>query len=679
MFTNKNVPLVMHNNTTKINHNAPKAMSKLPVLICKVNTKGVLIWATSHFQKQFLKKIDTAELYSIFSIFPDLTIPTIKNSDNHPEILHEFEQESTVINYYEIDIQHDNKDNEEGYLILAIDKTDEVRERKTKELLLNIAGEDKQSKDLKGLFRAVQKELSSVMDTENLFIVLWDKLRHRLTLPYFKDNFDSYNTFPHGKTLSGHVIETGKPMLITEVEIKQLHEQGVIEIVGTPAKSWMGVPLKSNNEVLGLIAIQSYKTAKAYTRDHLLILEHISNQLALSIERKEYEEALKHSKYRAEQADKLKTSFLANMSHEIRTPMNSIVGFAELITRKSIAPEKKDIYAQYISNSSKALLALIDDIIDISKIESKQLNITKSNVFINKTLEELYIYFRTHITKSNKTNIELRQQYAINDYNFSILCDSLRLRQILNNLLNNAIKFTNEGCIKFGYLIPNNATILFYVKDTGIGMPQEKIDDIFERFRQIDDSTTRKYGGTGLGLAISKKLIQLMGGQIWVESEIGKGSTFYFSLPLIIPISSERILERASDSFPSDNLEGKTILIVEDEDTNYYFLQEVIAPTKAKVLRAINGVEAVQMVKDYDSISIVLMDIQLPVMSGYEATQRVKEIKPELPVVAQTAYAMAEDRAKGARAGCDDYLSKPIRPEDLLRTIKKYLVNTSND
>jgi len=359
--------------------------------------------------------------------------------------------------------------------------------------------------------------------------------------------------------------------------------------------------------------------------------------------------------------------------------MNGILGFAELLINPELNDNKQQEYINIIQKSGTRMFSIINGIIDISKIESKQLNITKSNVFINKSLEELYIYFRTHITKSNKSNIELRQQYAINDYNFSILCDSLRLRQILNNLLNNAIKFTNEGYIKFGYLIPNNATILFYVKDTGIGMPQEKIDDIFERFRQIDDSTTRKYGGTGLGLAISKKLVHLMGGQIWVESEIGKGSTFYFSLPLIIPISSERILERASDTFPSDNLEGKTILIVEDEDTNYYFLQEVIAPTKAKVLRAINGVEAVQMVKDYDNISIVLMDIQLPVMSGYEATQKVKEIKPELPVLALTAYAMAEDRAKGARARCDDYLSKPIRPEDLLRTIKKYLVNSSTD
>lgn len=649
------------------------------MLICKVNSKGEFIWATDYFQKQFLKCNNISTLPNISCIFPNLSFSSITNSNKQPKKLHKYEQENTIVNYYNVDVKPDNNDDQEGYLIWAVDKTVEVREKKTKELLLNIARADKESKDLKELFSAVQKELGSVMDTENLFIVLWDKLRYKLTLPYFIDRYDNYDTFPQGKTLSGQVIETGKPMLVTEDDIQQLNEQGIIDIVGTPAKSWMGVPLKNNDEILGLIAIQNYKTAKAYTKDDLLILQHISNQLALSIERKEYEEALKHSRNRAEQADNLKTSFLANMSHEIRTPMNSIVGFSELITRKSVSPEKKDIYAQYISNSSKALLMLIDDIIDISKIESKQLNITKSNVFINKTLEELYIYFRTYITKNKKSNIELRQHYAINDYNFSILCDSLRLRQILNNLINNAIKFTNEGYIKFGYLIPNNATILFYVKDTGIGMPQEKTNDIFERFRQIDDSTTRKYGGTGLGLAISKKLVQLMGGQIWVESEIGKGSTFYFSLPLIIPISSERILERATDSNPSDNLEGKTILIVEDEDTNYYFLQEVISPTKAKTLRATNGTEAVQLVKDNDSISIVLMDIQLPILNGYEATQKIKEIKPELPVIAQTAYAMAEDRAKGARAGCDDYLSKPIRPEDLLRTIKKFLVNSSRD
>ena len=648
-------------------------INQLPTACCLVSSDGSILWANMLFSDIFLSSCNSHKnnAYNIFQYI--LTKPDELKNFTDRGIIHAQKGAMGTTQYFSISVSPHTVEDEELFLITATNQTKLIRERKTTTLLINIAKAEHESRNLDELFSLIQHELNTVMDAHNMFIVLWDKLRHKLTLPYFIDEHDIFDRFPKGKTLSGYAIETGKSLLLNENDISKLSNEGLIETIGTPAKSWMGVPLRNQSEVVGLIAIQSYKSAFAYNPDDLKILEFVSAQIAISIERKENELELKLSKEKAEQADKLKTSFLANMSHEIRTPMNSIVGFSELITRKSVPQQKKDIYAEYISNSGKALLALIDDIIDISKIDAKQLRIVKSQVKINAMITELIEFYNSYKNESSKHEVTLKKHFSVDDEGFSILCDSVRLRQILNNLLSNALKFTEKGFVEIGYLLPNKATILFYVQDTGIGIAPEKTTLIFDRFRQADDSTTRKYGGTGLGLAISRKLIQLMGGQIWVESELGKGATFFFSLPLIIPSKSETILENLSTKNAPSSFKAKTILIAEDEDTNFLFLQEVLSPTNVAILRAHNGIEAIELVKKNDSIRLVLMDIQMPRMNGYQATQEIKKLKPSLPVIAQTAYAMAEDRAKGERAGCDYYLSKPIKPNDLLETLKQYL------
>ncbi len=651
----------------------PLFINQLPTACCLVASNGTIRWANILFSDIFLSSCNSHKnnAYNIFQYI--LTKPEELKNFTDKGLIHAQKGAKGTTQYFSISVSPHTVEDEELFLITATNQTKLIRERKTTTLLINIAKAEHESRNLDELFSHIQHELNTVMDAHNMFIVLWDKLRHKLTLPYFIDEHDIFDRFPKGKTLSGYAIETGKSLLLNENDISKLSNEGLIETIGTPAKSWMGVPLRNQSEVVGLIAIQSYKSAFAYNPDDLKILEFVSAQIAISIERKENELELKLSKEKAEQADKLKTSFLANMSHEIRTPMNSIVGFSELITRKSVPQQKKDIYAEYISNSGKALLALIDDIIDISKIDAKQLRIVKSQVKINAMITELIEYYNSYKNENYKQEVTLKKHFSVDDEGFSILCDSVRLRQILNNLLSNALKFTEKGFVEIGYLLPNKATILFYVQDTGIGIAPEKTTLIFDRFRQADDSTTRKYGGTGLGLAISRKLIQLMGGQIWVESELGKGATFFFSLPLIIPSKSETILENLSTKNAPSSFKAKTILIAEDEDTNFLFLQEVLSPTNVAILRAHNGIEAIELVKKNDSIRLVLMDIQMPRMNGYQATQEIKKLKPSLPVIAQTAYAMAEDRAKGERAGCDYYLSKPIKPNDLLETLKQYL------
>jgi signal transduction histidine kinase/CheY-like chemotaxis protein len=663
--------IIMNDNILNINNIDTFNAFDFPIGICIVNHDGAIKWANDFFKREFLG-IETQNNINITSVFPSiLSSPQDLFNKDFSELFQRIVSENREINYYSLEPITSTIKND-LITVIVHNKTEFYREKEITKLLLSLSKADHESKDLKQLFLSYQKELDSIMDARNMFIVLWDRLRLNLSLQFFDDEFDSYNEFPKGKTLSGYVIESGKSLLVNEDQIFSLQKEGIIDVIGTPAKCWMGVPLRNKGEIIGLIAVQSYKSSNEYSPSDLKILEYVSNKIAISIQRKENENSLNRAKELAEEADKLKSSFLANMSHEIRTPMNSIVGFAELITRPSIPQEKKDIYAEYISNSSKALLALIDDIIDISKIESKQVTITKTNIHVNQLLNELFEMFEANIAKSSNPNLLLRRHLAIADNNFSMLCDSVRLRQILINLISNGIKFTSEGFVEFGYIIPNNVTILFYVQDSGIGLTPEMTKVIFERFRQGDETITRKYGGTGLGLAISKKLVQLMGGQIWVESELGKGSTFFFRLPLIIPNNSEIILENIKKKTVKGSLADKSILIAEDEDTNFLFLQEVLSPTQAKIHRAINGKEAVEMTRN-QNFSLVLMDIQMPIMNGYEATQKIKEFKPNIPIVAQTAYAMAEDRAKGFRAGCDGYLTKPIKPEDLLQMVKQFL------
>lgn len=579
-------------------------------------------------------------------------------------------------NKYFLDFTFDQQtiDGNATIIVWITDKSKERYHEQLKDLLTNLSKAEFQFKELKQFYKILQTELSKIIEADNFFIVQYDKIRRNLKLSYFSDQKDKFLSLPCGKTLSAYVIEKGKPVLLNSQDILALEKEGSIEIVGSPAKCWMGVPIKNNDEVLGMIGIQSYEREYAYTLNDLNLLYFISDQISIIIKRKENETNLRMAKEKAEEADKLKSAFLANMSHEIRTPMNAIIGFSELIRRKTIPQEKKDIYAQYITGSSKTLLNLIDDIIDIAKIEAGQLKISKSNALINNIINELYEFSNNEKRKLSKDHLIINKHLTIQDDSFGILCDSLRLRQILHNLINNALKFTHDGLIEFGYMIPNNATIMFFVRDTGIGMNEDKLSVIFDRFRQADDSTTRQYGGTGLGLAISKKLVEMMGGRIWAESEINKGSTFFFTLPLIIPNCTFKIPDDKFDSSFTKSFEGKTILVAEDEDINYRFIEETLLPTHVRILRAKTGTEAINLFKNFNNISLVLMDIRMPELNGYEATRLIKEMNPKIPVIAQTAYAMGEDKAKGISSGCDDYLAKPIKPDLLIGTIKKFIL-----
>jgi len=396
-------------------------------------------------------------------------------------------------------------------------------------------------------------------------------------------------------------------------------------------------------------------------------LELFARQASFAIYRKKVEKQFLEAKKKAEETDRLKSAFLANMSHEIRTPMNGIIGFSQLLKANPQPPEKEKLFLSQIIENSRQLLTLLNDIIDISKIEAGQLKIERREINLNLLIDETASLFDKE--KSNK--IKLISSKGLDTPESYIIADPDRLKQVINNLLSNALKFTKEGTVRFGYEL-RNSKLSFFVKDTGIGISEEQQKIIFDRFKQAEDGTTRKFSGTGLGLAISRELIEMMGGKIEVKSELQKGAEFTFTLPY----------HKGTNAFPENtevyetpefNWSNRKILIVEDNDTNYLFLQTCLEGTNCLTERVSDGKAAIDKSLNDKSINLVLMDIQLPSVDGFTATRKIKMHRSDLPVIAQTAYAMQGDKQKAIEAGCSDYIAKPIDPKMLLKIISSHL------
>lgn len=675
-----------------------------------------------------------------------------------------------------------------------------ARDERIKNVVYRISNAIRTTKDLNELYTVIRLELGNVINTTNLYIALYDPKKDMITLPYFVDERDRFSSMPAKNTLTHYLIQQDKPMLLKEKDYIELTEQGKIELRGTPAKVWLGVPLHINDETNGAIVLQNYRDEQAFSHRDLELLEFVSAQISVSInqkqaddalreneftlreiidnvpmmvfakdkdqrfvlanrafaeaygkrvdeiegrlqseihpvpdesekfriddeqlltqktkrieteepftyadgragilrtvkvpfntqtdkgiavlgvaiditETKNYEIELKTAKNKAEESDKLKTAFLANMSHEIRTPMNAIIGFSELLNDPDVTMETRREFVGLIADNSKILLNLIEDIIDVAKIEAQQVKIVQSNCQINSILDELKNNYVDQLAKYPHKDIEIRVGKEIESDDFLIISDPLRLRQVLNNLIGNAIKFTDKGVVSFGYQIIDQNYMEFYVKDTGIGLAKEKMELVFERFRQAEESSTKEYGGTGLGLTISKRLVEMLGGEIRVQSELNKGSHFSFTIPFKpVKESPETKLFRPQSG--KQDWSGKTILVAEDESSNFELIKATLHRTNVRLLRAENGKEAVAICKENKDIDLILMDIRMPVMNGYEATRIIKAGNKSMPIISLTAYAMSDDRDKSFNAGCDEYVSKPFNPVDLLNKMSKYL------
>jgi signal transduction histidine kinase/CheY-like chemotaxis protein len=388
-------------------------------------------------------------------------------------------------------------------------------------------------------------------------------------------------------------------------------------------------------------------------------------------ERKQAEIELIKAKEHAEESDRLKTAFLQNMSHEIRTPMNAIMGFSSLLVENYGNKPKLEHFSEIINLRCNDLLKIINDILDISTIESGQLPVNSEECNLNALFTELTAFFKEHQKRIDKQQIKFELQALCDPSENVIVTDKVKLRQIFINLIDNAFKFTHTGKIEGGCKFDANRNLVFFVSDSGIGIPPDKLDVIFERFTQLRQNKNISYGGTGLGLSIVKGLVSLLGGKIWLESELEKGTVFYFSFPFQIAHSTHQA-QVSMDETREYHFPDKTILVVEDDLFNAAYIKEILSDTGMNIINTEYGYEAVRIATS-QSPDLVLMDIRLPDMSGYEAIHQIKKQKPYLKIIAQTAYATHEDKQKAFDAGCNDYISKPLKRGLLLSMINKHL------
>ena len=382
------------------------------------------------------------------------------------------------------------------------------------------------------------------------------------------------------------------------------------------------------------------------------------------------------AKEKAEESDRLKSAFLANMSHEIRTPMNGILGFAGLLKIPDLTGEKQQEYIRIIENSGKRMLNIITDIINISKIESGIVEVHVSESNINEQMQYIHDFFKA---ETDKKEILFSYHNLLASKDIIIKTDREKLYAILTNLVKNAIKFTTIGSIEFG-CEKKGKNLEFYVKDTGVGIRQEQQSLIFERFRQGSESLSRDYEGAGLGLAISKAYVELLGGKIWVESEeknllVGNagGSTFYFTIPYKTVEKKEEFIKTVISEFEDKNQSNqRKILIAEDDEITEKLIVIQIKKYAKEVLIARNGTDAVRICRNNPDIDLILMDIKMPELNGYEATKQIRLFNENVIICAQTAYALSGDREKAMRAGCNDYLTKPFSNRSFTGLLEKH-------
>jgi CheY-like chemotaxis protein len=384
---------------------------------------------------------------------------------------------------------------------------------------------------------------------------------------------------------------------------------------------------------------------------------------------KETNKELQKAKVKAEESDQLKSAFLANMSHEIRTPMNGIMGFAELLKEANLSTEEQKDYIEIIEKSGTRLLNIINDIVDISKIEAGQMNVVFSGTNIDELLQYIQTFFKPE-TQDKGILLLLKRPLAEDE--IIIQTDREKLYAILINLVKNAIKYTLKGIIEFGYE-KNDDYIQFFVKDTGIGISKDRHQAIFERFIQADFNDKMARQGAGLGLSIAKAYVELLGGKIWVESEPEKGSIFYFTIPCIIKLEENSSVEINGLGNQEDcQIEKLKILIAEDDKISRILILRVLSSFSREILIAKTGLEAVQICRKNPDIDLVLIDMQMPQMNGYEATKKIRKFNENVIILAQTAFALEGDKEKTIEAGCNGYISKPIKKEELSRLMRHY-------
>ncbi|RLD90829.1 MAG: hypothetical protein DRJ09_03045 [Bacteroidetes bacterium] len=709
----------------------------------------------------------------------------------------------TYLHSYLVPLKNEEGNVENVYTLIN-DISHRKRSEKLQQVLYNISNAVITAENLQAMIGIIQTELSTLIDTTNFFVALYDAQTDTISLPFYSDELDHFNSFPAKKTITRYVIKTKKPLLAKLDQLVALEKKGEIERHGTDSLVWLGVPLKVSGKITGAIVVQSYTNAQAFDEKDKEMLEFVSDQIGMVIYRKNIEELVKKSKQRfelamkasndglydwdlvtnkiyysprwksilgyqdhelsnnietwnnltdqksrdasllrlkeavenktdhynvefkmkhkdghwvpilsrahiifdqqgkairavgthfdlteqikaqekiktalkkAEESDRLKSAFLANMSHEIRTPMNGILGFTSLLEEQNLPQDKINRYVKIINRSGNRLLNIINNLIDISKIEARQMEVSLETYDLNEQLHYLFEFFKP---ETDKKNLMLSVSPDVKNKPLLINSDKEKVYAILTNLVKNSIKYTHKGEIKFGYVLKEDGrdrVIEFFVKDTGIGILPDRQEAVFDRFVQADIEDKKAYEGAGLGLAISKAYVEMLGGKIWLDSD-ETGTRFYFTLPLTVNHLTKSSPTSQTTEKKTDNPTPKLnkILIAEDEDVSFNYLSILLKHfNNLEILRAYNGIEVIDLMKKHPDINLVLMDIKMPIMSGYDASIKIRKFNKRVVIIAQTAFALESDREKILKSGCNDYISKPINKTELIFKIEKWL------
>jgi len=419
-----------------------------------------------------------------------------------------------------------------NFLAVKEDITEQKRQDEVQEIILNISNAVLSDYTLVEFIQFIREELNKIIDTTNFFVALYDEESEYFHMPYHDDKFDSVDKFPKGKTISGWIIDNGKPLLATSHTLKKMADNGELALEGIPSKIWLGMPLRGNGKTIGVLVIQSYDDESAVTEEDQEVLELVSHQISISIEKKRIEDDLRVALHKAKESDRLKSVFLATMSHELRTPLNAIIGFSDLVDEYTSMDTAID-YCKMINQSGNHLLNIVEDLFDISLIESGVMQINREECVLNKLFEDIDEVIKVEQKLLGKEDLVLTLNIPKKFNDKKITTDPGRIKQIFLNLLKNALKFTDKGGVEYGLisLDDKDDQLYFFVKDSGIGIPEDQQDSVFNKFQQVNVETSKQHDGVGIGLSITKSLVEMLGGEISLESQLKLGTTFYFTHP----------------------------------------------------------------------------------------------------------------------------------------------------
>ncbi len=595
----------------------------------------------------------------------------------------------------EVHLQIQKMDDKPFFAALILDITKRKKSSQIQSSLLKISEATNKATSLKILIKTIHDELLNIIESRNFYVAIYDPKTALYSFPYCVDEEeegDEFSPLELKASLTDYVRRSQKPLLANQEAHNKLMEEGEVDLVGSESDVWLGVPIRTSYGETGVVVVQSYSNPNAYSKDDIALLSFASDNISIFIERQTFQNEMLLAKQLAEQANRAKNDFLANMSHEIRTPMNGVIGFSELLMEQDVTDEQLE-FISTIRDSGISLLTIINDILDFSKIEAGKLELESMDFDLNQSMRQIIKLLQLQMEEKG---IDFSYK-LLSDKDKFVCGDPIRIKQILINLVNNAIKFTQHGSIELKVHktseTKESINLQFSITDTGIGIEKKIQDQLFDAFTQADSSTTRKYGGTGLGLSISKQIVEMMGGEIGIESppknplipsqvisqEKRPGSCFWFNIQLKrrrnIAHKQKEDSEKYDTVFHKNKQLDLKVILAEDNLVNQRIALKMLDKLGCHTRLANNGIDAIELVKS-NLFDIVLMDCQMPEMDGFVATKLIRQLGGavgDIPIVALTANAMQEDRKRCLAVGMDDYISKPVTLNRLREILSSYV------